>query len=344
MAMCRPWGTRPGFGCPTAERLQTGSPTLFAAAIRCAAATASGDVTQVVVPGFVPVAVGAGVLGIVGDGVRAGRGVAAGGLGSVVAGDREGWGRAGAGEDGGLGSLGDVGEVRGGVDVGEVPGGMDAGDVCGGVAAGEVCGGVELGGVGDVGRVVGVRDGFGGGVWGGGGLAVGVWTGGGGGRGVRWGDGRVPGGTGGRGWGGLGAGVCAGPGVVEAGVREAGGRVDGDWDGLGVGGVVVTDGDSDTDGCSDGSAVTDGDDVGCDEPPPLPEDTRAQAPRPAPTATTAAPPAIHGARRGGCRCRFMVLTVYPIVDRLKPRAQPPPAGSGATAHLRQQQPEVGSGP
>lgn len=123
-------------------------------------------------------------------------------------------------------------------------------------------------------------------------------------------------------------------------MREAGGRVDGDRDGLGVGGVVVTDGDSDTDGCSDGNAVTEGDDVGCDEPPPLPEDTSAQAPRPAPTATTAAPPAIHGARRGGCRCRFMVLTVYPIVDCLKPGAEPPPAGSGATGHLRQAPAEV----
>lgn len=201
MAMCRPWGTRLGFGCPTAERLQTGSPTLFAAAIRWAAATASGDVTQVVVPGFVPVAVGAGVVGVVGDGVRDGCGVAAGGLGSVVARDRDGWGRVGAGVDGGLGSLGglgDVGEVRGGVDVGEVSGGVDAGEVCGGVDAGAVCGGVELGAVGDVGRV-GVRVGFGGGVWGGGGLVVGVCTAGGGGKGVRWGVGRVPGGTGGRG-------------------------------------------------------------------------------------------------------------------------------------------------
>ncbi|MFE3166264.1 hypothetical protein [Streptomyces sp. NPDC059224] len=107
---------------------------------------------------------------------------------------------------------------------------------------------------------------------------------------------------------GLGAGGCAGLGVAEAGELGADGRGEGDGDGLGVDGGTGTDMD----------AVTEGDDVAWGVLPPLSDDTSAQVAKPAPTATTAAPPAIHGARRDGCRCRFMVLTVYSIADGLKP--------------------------
>lgn len=94
MLIRRPCGTRFGFGCPTADSEQTGSPTALAAAIRWAAATASDDVTQVVVPGPLPVVVGAGVMGA---GVREGCEVTGGGLGRVVVGDGEGRGGVGRG-------------------------------------------------------------------------------------------------------------------------------------------------------------------------------------------------------------------------------------------------------
>ncbi|MGW1727829.1 hypothetical protein ACWCQK_33560 [Streptomyces sp. NPDC002306] len=56
---------------------------------------------------------------------------------------------------------------------------------------------------------------------------------------------------------------------------------------------------------------------------PPPDDTRAQIPKPPPTASTAAPPAIQGAFRAGRRCRFMILTVQPIADGLN--REPGPA-------------------
>ncbi|MGW2964706.1 hypothetical protein ACWDGI_40490 [Streptomyces sp. NPDC001220] len=227
-----------------------------------------------------------------------------GGLGRVVVGD---------GED--RGGAGGRGEVADGLGTGVCEGG------------GVIGGGVGRGGVTD-GRGVGVR--------GGAGFVVGVRTGGGGAGGVWWGAGRVAVGTGRTVRVGLGAGVWAGGGVARAGelgVAEAGelgvaeacelgfteagelgvdGRGEGDRERLGV------DGDTGT----DGNAVTEGDGVEWGLLPPWWDDTRAQAPRPAPRATTAAPPAIHGVRRDGCRCRFMVLTVYPIADGLKPEPEP----------------------
>lgn len=287
-------GTRLGFGCPTADSEQTGSPTVLAAAIRSAAATACGDVTQVVVPGPLPVTVGAGVVG---PGVCEGRGVSGGGLGRVVVGD-----------GGGGGALGRI-VVRDG-----------GGGALGRVVVGAGGGGGELG-------PCGVADGLGVGVWGGAGFVVGVCAGGvctggvctGGGTGVvRWGAGRVAVGTGGTVRVGLGAGVRVGFGVDGAGELGADGRgvKDGDGDGLGV----------------DADGVTTADGVGCEALPPWPDDRSAQAARPPPRATTAAPPAIHGAFRDGRRCRFMILTVHPIADGLKPKpgrsragTKPPPA-------------------
>ncbi|MFF4897941.1 hypothetical protein [Streptomyces sp. NPDC001068] len=250
-----------------------------------------------VVPGTVPVAVGAGGVG---TGGRGGCEVTGGGLVRVLVGDGEGRGeagRVGVGDTEGRGGTGRVGVTDG------------AGRV--GVTDGR---GVEVWGG------VGVTDGRGVDVCGGVGFVVGVCTGGGGAGGVRVGVGvgdtgrtvRVGGGAGGTGRTvrvGLGAGVYVGLGVGEAGALVGVGRGDGDSDGLGVGvgDDVVTEGDT----VSDGDGVEWG-------APPLSDDTSAQDPRPAPRATTAAPPAIHGMRRDGCRCRFMVLTVYPIADGLKP--------------------------
>ncbi len=80
-----PWGTRLGSGRPTAAIEHAGSPTVPAAAIRCAAAIAAAEVNHVVV-GPDPVAVGAGV------GVPVGAGVCGrvDGRGAVVAVGREG--------------------------------------------------------------------------------------------------------------------------------------------------------------------------------------------------------------------------------------------------------------
>lgn len=70
-------GTRLGSGEPTAAREHAGSPTIWARAMRCAAATAAGDVYQVVVTG--PLLSGGGV-----DVDGLGRGAEAVDVGRVV--------------------------------------------------------------------------------------------------------------------------------------------------------------------------------------------------------------------------------------------------------------------
>jgi hypothetical protein len=293
MPMRPTWGTRLGFGCPTADSEQTGSPTVLAAAIRLAAATACGDVNQVVVPGPLPVTVGAGVMG---SGVCEGRAVGGGGLGRVVVGDGGGGGTLGRVvlRDG-RGALGRV-VARDG----------DGGGALGRVVVGDGESGGALG-------PCGVTDGPGVCVWGGAGFVVGVCAGGvctGGRTGVvRWGAGRVAGGTGGTVRVGLGAGVRGGFGVDGAGELGADGRGDRDGDGV------------------DADGVTTGDGVWWEALPPWSDDSSAQAARPPPRATTAAPPAIHGAFRDGRRCRFMILTVHPIADGLKPEPSRSRAGA-----------------
>ncbi|MER6534808.1 hypothetical protein ABT215_13575, partial [Streptomyces sp900105755] len=149
--------------------------------------------------------------------------------------------------------------------------------------------------------------------------------------GAGWGAARVGVGTGGWVRVGLAAGVRVGLGVAGAGELGADGRGETDGDGLGA----VAEGDSE--------GVTTGDGVGCAALPPWSDDSSAQAARPPPRATTAAPPAIHGARRDGRRCRFMILTVHPIADGLKPepsrRPLPPSASAG---HFRRPLPQPAS--
>ncbi|MFK0159819.1 hypothetical protein ACIQVK_48120, partial [Streptomyces sp. NPDC090493] len=217
-----------------------------------------------------------------------------GGLGRVVAGD---------GESGG--ALGRA-VVRDGEDGGGL-GRVVMGDGESGGALGLV---VVRDGEGELGWC-GVTDGLGVGVRGGAGFVVGVCTGGGGTGCVRWGAGRVAVGTGGAVRVGLGAGVWVGFGVFGAAELGADDRGEADGDGLGV----------------DAVGVTTGDDVAWGVLPPWSDDSSAQAARPPPRATTAAPPAIHGALRAGRRCRFMILTVHPNADGLKPgpSRRPPPA-------------------
>ncbi|MEW1774324.1 hypothetical protein [Streptomyces sp. NPDC086777] len=238
-----------------------------------------------------------------GPGVRDGREVTGGGLGRVAVRDGEGGGALGSAvmaDGGGGGALGRavVGGTEGRLG-GAVVGGTEGG--LGGVVVGGAEGGGALG-------PCGVTDGVGVGVWGRAGFVVGVCTGGGRTGAVGWAADRVPAGTGGTAGGstggtvrvGLGAGVRVGFRVVGAGELGADDRGGRDGDGLGADGVTTGGG------------------VGWEALPPWSDDSSAQAARPPPRAITAAPPAIHGARRDGCRCRFMILTVHPIADGLKP--------------------------
>ncbi|MBW8795528.1 MAG: hypothetical protein JF597_18610 [Streptomyces sp.] len=266
-----PLGISAGSGRPKADREQAGSPTTPAAAIRLAAAVAAGLVYHSVDPGL-----GSGVAGEVGgsvEGTPGGRvagGVGAdGGLGSGVADS----------VDGGLVS-GDAGGVADSVDGGLVSG--VAGDVGGGVAGAlggpvGVPGGTDdtggTGGTGDAGDTGGTRVAVGGIVTGGSaaedragvGIGFGVGFGSGGGSGAA----VVP--------------PCVGWGRLLDGAGCRGGLLDGVGVGAGVGGGV-------------GSVRPDGVGRGV----PCSCVTNAQTPMP-PKMSTAAPPAIHGARRDGRR-------------------------------------------
>ncbi|OIJ68315.1 hypothetical protein WN71_007765 [Streptomyces mangrovisoli] len=87
------WGMRLGSGGPAEAREHAGSPTVWAKAMRCAAATAVGDVYQVVVTG--PLGSGRGVAV---DGLVRGAGALVAGRVVVREGRGAGWERVGAGD------------------------------------------------------------------------------------------------------------------------------------------------------------------------------------------------------------------------------------------------------
>lgn len=335
------WGTSLGSGRPTVAIEHTGSPTVAAAAMRCAADTAVADVYQVVVACAVPpvevvgrgvgrgvtevgpgVAVGTGSV----PGVRVGARVPEGGVGVgrpaggvvragacvVGPGDADAFGSAGAEEPrGGRGVRVGAGRVSGAPVAGFVAGVLVAGFPEGvrpgvGRAPGGVvpaAGGVVLGlpgvvcaGFGEVapegrGPVVpegwapAVREGCGCGAAGDGAADPGV---------VRWGDGRPLGGA----VPAAGGVVLGAPGCVPAGLRE--GVREGVRDGFGDA-VPGVSGPGVRDVCGrdvgrDRSTDLDGEGRGV----PSFDATHAHTPMP-PRTTTAAPPAIHGARLDGRR-------------------------------------------
>ncbi|GGV09290.1 hypothetical protein GCM10010260_54470 [Streptomyces filipinensis] len=137
MPMRVPCGTRLGSGRPTAASEHAGSPTAPAAAMRCAAATAAGEVYQVVVGGPAPWAVGVEVG--VGDGLEVGGrdcvgvgdvGGREGGAGGGAAVDRAGAGVACGGRGVGVRTAGGGAVVRRWV------GRLVGATGCGGVAVG----------------------------------------------------------------------------------------------------------------------------------------------------------------------------------------------------------------
>lgn len=153
-------GTRPGSGRPVEDREHAGSPTVWACAMRCAAATAVGEVYHVVVAAPLPSGCGVDVVGL-GTGAE----VVAAGRVVVSEGRVSGCGRVGAGVTDVCGAGGGL-VVCGGTDVGRtvgrlVDGGVDVGEreVLDAVGSGVFDGdeGVEVG-VGDSG-VPAVSDG-----------------------------------------------------------------------------------------------------------------------------------------------------------------------------------------